>query len=128
MIVAGEDRMRTVVLLVSIAILTLAGCVGDRGSVDCSADDVTMELTLTADSLTPDDPTACRGQRVTLRVDSEADAVFHIHGYDEAVPATEVAAGEDDALEFTAARAANSRSRSTRPTTPGRQGRHAHRP
>ncbi len=96
--------MRTALLLVSIAILALAGCVGDRGSVDCSADEVTMELTLTADSLTPDDPSACRDQQVTLRIDSEADGFLHIHGYDDQVPATEVAAGEETVLEFTASR------------------------
>jgi hypothetical protein len=104
MIVAGEHRMRPAVLLATLAIVILAGCVADRSSVVCSADTVTLELTLTADSLTPDDPAACRDQDVTLRVAPEADGFLHIHGYDDQVPATEVTAGEETVIEFTASR------------------------
>ena len=53
-----------------------------------------------------DEPTTavCRDQEVTLTIEPEVDGVFHIHGYDEQVPATEVRAGEPIALDFTAAR------------------------
>jgi hypothetical protein len=47
----------------------------------------------------------CRGQEVTIRVTVERDAVFHLHGYDEELPAREVRAGEDVTLTFAATRA-----------------------
>ncbi len=63
-----------------------------------------VRLALSADSLQPADPSVCRDQAVTLAIESEVDAVFHVHGYDDVVPATEVRAGEPVELEFTAAR------------------------
>lgn len=82
--------------------LILAGCNG--GGVDCAALPTRIELTLTADSLTPTNPAVCRDLEVTLVVTSEVDGVLHIHGYDEHVPATTVTAGEVAELVFTAGR------------------------
>lgn len=83
-------------------IAALAGCIG--GDADCAALPTRIELTLTAEGLTPANPAVCRDRDVTLVVTSEVDGVFHIHGYDEQVPATTVTAGEVTELEFTASR------------------------
>jgi hypothetical protein len=80
----------------------LAACLG--GSPECEALPEEVELTLSATTLTPSDPTVCRGDDVTLTVSSEVDGVLHIHGYDEDVPATGVTAGEVLELEFSATR------------------------
>jgi len=82
--------------------LAAAGCIG--GSPTCDALPTAIDLTLTADSLTPQDPAVCRDRDVTLAVTSNVDGVFHIHGYDEEVPATTVTAGEPVELTFTASR------------------------
>lgn len=83
--------------------LVLAGCI--PGAAACPSAEPVIDVTVTATSMAPNDPGACRGQDVTLRVAAEADGVFHIHGYDQAVPATTVAAGETTDISFTADRA-----------------------
>ena len=91
---------RYLLLAVSLA---LAGCVGEHRPDDCDAEQVTIELTVRADALVPEDPAACRGQLVTLVLDSQVDGVFHIHGLDELVPASPISSGEELTLEFDAA-------------------------
>ena len=88
--------------LAAVVMLAAAGCIG--GSPTCDALPTAIDLTLTADSLTPQDPAVCRDRDVTLAVTSNVDGVFHIHGYDEEVPATTVTAGETVELTFTASR------------------------
>jgi hypothetical protein len=83
-------------------VIGLAGCIDT--DADCGALPMRIELTLTADGLMPPNPTVCRDRDVTLAVTSEVDGVLHIHGYDEQVPATTVAAGEVTELAFTAVR------------------------
>jgi hypothetical protein len=83
-------------------VVTLAGCIG--GDSDCAALPTRIELTLTAGQLTPTSHAVCRDREVTLAVTSEVDGVFHIHGYDDQVPATTVTAGETTELAFTASR------------------------
>ena len=95
-------RARRAVASVALTGLLAAGCVG--GTADCGALPERYELALTDDALTPSAPAVCRGDEVTLTVRSEVDGVFHIHGYDEQVLATEVVAGETAELAFTAAR------------------------
>ena len=80
----------------------LGGCIG--GDADCAAMPTRIELTLTADELTPASPAVCRDREVTLVVTSAVDGVLHIHGYDDEVPATEVTAGEVVELVFTTRR------------------------
>ena len=80
----------------------MGACIG--GDADCAALPTRIELTLSADELTPADPAVCRDRQVTLVVTSEVDGVIHVHGYDDEVPATEVAAGEVTELAFTARR------------------------
>jgi len=82
----------------------LVACVADSrpGSEACNAPSIELSLRLTADTLTPSDPGVCRDQEVTLRIASEVDGLIHIHGYDHAIPATEVVAGEELELTFTA--------------------------
>lgn len=88
------------------ALLLLTACVQGTGpdAEACSAPTAEIELSLTADALDPSDPAVCRDQEVTLVISPEVDGVFHIHGYDEQVPATEVRAGEEVELRFTASR------------------------
>lgn len=95
-------RLAAGVLLASIAVL--AGCVNDSRPGFCDQPSITLELELTADALTPNDPAVCRDQEVTLVIASGVDGIIHIHGYDAAVPATEVSAGEELRLSFSAAR------------------------
>lgn len=87
--------------------ILLTACVTGNGpaSSACADDAVEVRVALDADALTPNDPRACRGQTVTLVVAAEAHGVIHIHGYDDAVPATEVTAGTETTLEFEAVRA-----------------------
>lgn len=86
--------------------ILLGACVEDTGpdAEACAAPAVTIELALSAEALDPSDPAVCRDQAVTLIISPEVDAVFHIHGYDEEVPATEVRSGEETELQFTASR------------------------
>jgi hypothetical protein len=87
-------------------LLILTACVEDTGPDPeaCAAPTVELQLSLSADALDPNDPAVCRDQAVTLVISPDADGVFHIHGYDEEVPATEVRTGMPIALEFTASR------------------------
>jgi copper resistance protein C len=98
----GRRRAATPALLV--VALIVVGCVTEPASADCEAETATLALELEVDSLEPDDPAVCRDQEVTLEIDSEVDGVFHVHGYDEALPATEVTADETTTLTFTANR------------------------
>lgn len=88
------------------ALLLLSACVADTGpdAEACEAASVEIELTLSADAMEPSDPAVCRDQAVTLVLSPQVDGVFHIHGYDEQVSATEVRSGETIELQFTAAR------------------------
>jgi hypothetical protein len=97
--------MRAVVLFLSIVLVTVSGCIGDGRPDACDSAEVTLNLTLTATELDPANVDVCRDQEVTLRIQAEADGIIHIHGYDEEVPATEVAAGEETELAFEAVRA-----------------------
>jgi hypothetical protein len=97
----SATRWRVAVAGVSV-LIGLAGCIG--ADADCAALPTRIELTLTADGLTPPNPTVCRDRVVTLVVTTEVDGVLHIHGYDEQVPATTVEAGEVTELAFTAVR------------------------
>jgi hypothetical protein len=86
-------------LLIAIAI---TGCVDENRPEDCDDAAKTIELAVSATTLEPTDPAACRDQLVTLQVTSDVDAVIHIHGLDALVPATTISAGEETVLEFTA--------------------------
>ena len=96
---------RTFAALAS-ALLLLSACVEDIGpdAEVCAAPTVEIEIALSAEALEPNDPAVCRDQDVTLIISPEVNAVFHIHGYDEEVPATEVRSGEVIELQFTASR------------------------
>jgi len=93
--------LAAVVLAVAVAV-GLASCIGGRP--ECDALPTHIELTLSADSLTPDDPTTCRGRDVMLVITPQVDGVLHVHGYDAELPATTVVAGEVIELTFTAGR------------------------
>lgn len=98
----GDGTLRTIGTLLLVALLV--ACVADTrpDAEACSAPSVSLSLRLTANALAPTDPAVCRDQEVTLLIESEVDGVIHFHGYDDVVPATEVAAGEELELTFTA--------------------------
>ena len=93
-------RRAAVSTLVLVAAV-LVSCVTENRPATCDADETTIELTVSATSLEPNDPAACRGQVVTMILDSEVDGVFHIHGLDTVVPATPIMSGDPVTLEFT---------------------------
>jgi hypothetical protein len=88
--------------LILLLVVTLVGCVSDGRPGACDADELTIEMTVTATALEPDDPAACGDQAVTLVIDSEVDGIFHIHGLDAVLPATPISAGETLTLQFDA--------------------------
>jgi len=92
---------RLIPLIIAIAV-GLVACVeeGRPGDDACRAPSVEIELALDGDGLTPSDPAVCGGQEVTLVIDSAVDGLIHIHGYDEAVPATEVRSDQELRLTF----------------------------
>jgi hypothetical protein len=96
--------MKRAAALILASTFGLVACVSDARPESCADPSVSIELTLTASSLTPSDPGVCRDQEVTLVFDSAVDGFIHIHGYDEAVDVTEVAAGEEFRLTFDAVR------------------------
>lgn len=89
-------------MLALLGATVVAACIG--GPAVCDTLPAEIELTLTADTLTPSDPAVCRGSDVTLTITAEVDGVLHIHGYDAEVPATPVTQHDVVELAFTAER------------------------
>ncbi|HEX2765556.1 MAG TPA: hypothetical protein VHR55_02800, partial [Candidatus Limnocylindria bacterium] len=82
-------------VLLVLLLLLLGACVEEARPSGCENDAVEIRVELEADRMTPSALGVCRGQRVTLIVATEVDATFHVHGYDDALPATTVSAGEE---------------------------------
>jgi len=99
--VDAMPRQPRVLAVIVVAGLLAAGC-ASVGPDGCAAQSVTLRATVTADAMDPSALTACRDQEVTLEIQAEADGEFHIHGYDEQLPAPELTAGEITLVEFTA--------------------------
>jgi hypothetical protein len=97
-----HTRPLAAVILAGTLVVGNAACIS--GGPACDALPTRIELTLRADSVTPDDPAVCRGRDVSLVLTSEVDGVLHVHGYDAELPATTVTAGEIVELIFTADR------------------------
>jgi hypothetical protein len=88
------------------AALLLAACVPATNLPDtCDDEAVTLRATLVEERLEPPTLEVCRDQQVTIELTVERDAVLHVHGYDEELPARDVRAGEEVTLEFAASRA-----------------------
>ena len=89
-----------------LAVLVLAACVETTRPADsqCAQPEVTLALSISASSMSPADPAVCRGQRVTLTVESSVDGLLHVHGYDEELPVIDVRGGETTEVEFDASR------------------------
>jgi hypothetical protein len=85
-----------VVLLLAAAFIVLR-----PGPGACPTPAVTLDLSVSATGLTPATPAVCRGQAVTLNLHAEVDGIFHVHGLDDVLPATQIAAGEDRTFELT---------------------------
>ena len=93
-----------VALALIVAAAFVVGCVSEERPATCDADEATIEVTVTATGMEPNDPAACRGQEVAIAVHPEVDGVRHIHGLDAIVPATTIADGDDLTLAFEADR------------------------
>ena len=85
-----------------IASLLLVAACASGGADACAEASVTVEATVTADALEPNALSVCKGQDVTLALQSETDGEFHLHGYDEQVPETSLTAGQTTTITFTA--------------------------
>lgn len=85
-----------IVLLLAAAFIVLR-----PGSAACPAESASFVVAVDETGMTPSALEACRGQEVVLEVQSAVDGVFHIHGLDEVVPATEIFDGEELTLRFT---------------------------
>lgn len=98
---------RAVLPLTGLLILLLAAACVPQTTIpdDCDATSVTRQATLEGEQLNPDAIGICRGQEVLLEITVDADGVLHLHGYDDAVPAEAVEAGQTVELAFTAERA-----------------------
>jgi hypothetical protein len=96
--------MTTRAALLAVLVVALVGCVDQGSPENCDATEVTIELAVDVGSMTPADPGVCRGQGVTILIDSTTGGIFHIHGYDAAVPATSIVAGEETRISFVADR------------------------
>jgi len=86
--------------MIAAGLLLVAGCTPSDAA--CTAPSVTLEATVTDEAMDPSALAVCRDQEVTLELHSQTDWEFHLHGYDEQVPATDLVAGETTTLEFVA--------------------------
>ena len=86
--------------MIAAGLLLVAGCTPSDAA--CAAASVTLEATVTDEAMDPSALAVCRDQEVTLELHSQTDGVFHLHGYDEQVPATDLVSGETTTLEFVA--------------------------
>jgi hypothetical protein len=85
---------------ITLIVLLAAACA--PADPACAEPSVTLEVTVTDTAMDPSALTVCRDQVVTLDVQAETDGVFHVHGYDDQIPAVSLEPGEVTTLEFTA--------------------------
>lgn len=81
----------------------LPACVpAEQLPATCHDASVSLQATLDGDRLDPATFDVCQNQQVTLSIAVGRDGILHLHGYDDVLPAREVRAGEEVALEFAA--------------------------
>jgi hypothetical protein len=85
-----------------IALLGLVAAACTPADPACAEPSVMLEVTVTDTAMDPSSLTVCRDQEVTLDVNAETDGIFHVHGYDDQIPAVSLEPGEVTTLEFTA--------------------------
>ena len=90
--------------LLALLLVALGACVTQSRPTACDDAQVTLEVVVTADSMRPENLAVCREQAVTLVINSSTDGYLHVHGFDEFLPVTEVSAGTEERVEFTAGR------------------------
>jgi hypothetical protein len=95
------SRVSRRLALISVGLLIGSGCTSSAAD-PCAAESVTLEATVSTGAMDPSALAVCRDQEVTLELHSQTDGEFHLHGYDEQVPATNLVAGETTTLEFVA--------------------------
>jgi hypothetical protein len=81
------------------AVLLLAGCAASP-SGPCGQSAIDLDVTVTQEDMTPSALDGCVDVEVTLRVSSEIDGEFHVHGIGDEVEA-ELVTGETATLTFT---------------------------
>lgn len=83
----------------SAMLLLLAGCAASP-SGPCGQTSTDIEVSVSADEMTPSALEACRDVEVTLEVASGIDGEIHVHGVGDGVE-SELVAGESATLTFT---------------------------
>jgi hypothetical protein len=100
----GHRSASTLALVLLVAITV--GCVQQAGLPDdCDAASVERQASLSGELLEPEAIDVCKGQEVTLEIDTEEAGELHIHGYDDEAPGIEVEPGDTATFHFTSARA-----------------------
>jgi hypothetical protein len=83
--------------------LVVAACVpAEALPSTCGDEAVTLRTTLADGTLDPANLDVCSGQHITLVVTVQQEGIFHLHGYDEEAPETEVHPGATLTLDFAA--------------------------
>lgn len=100
-------RRHRSVALVTLLILgvMVAACVPDANRPEsCDAGAVSFATTLVEERLEPSTFDVCVGQEVSIEFDIQRNAILHLHGFDDQVPAREVRSGETVTFAFEATR------------------------
>ena len=84
--------------ILAVGLLILAAC-DPAASGLCASPSVTLQTTVTAETMDPPSLEACRDQDVVLEIAAETDGIFHVGGYEET---TALTAGETTTLAFNA--------------------------
>lgn len=87
-------------LALTVGLVLLPGCTAS--TVSCPTAAVTVEAIVTSGAMDPSAIAVCRGQEVTLEVHSQTNAVLHLHGFDDQVPAISLTSGQTTTLQFSA--------------------------
>jgi FtsP/CotA-like multicopper oxidase with cupredoxin domain len=93
-------RNRVLILLVVVVLFLAVGGFLIARSVGGGGRPVTIDLTVSGSTLTPDTPTAKQGDRVTMTITADKAEEIHLHGYD--IPFQVPSAGGKVTHTFTA--------------------------
>jgi FtsP/CotA-like multicopper oxidase with cupredoxin domain len=76
------SRNRVLVLAVVVVVFLAVGGFLIARSIGGGGTPVTINLTLSGTTMTPNDPSAKQGDRVTMTVTADKAEEIHLHGYD----------------------------------------------
>jgi hypothetical protein len=93
-------RNRVVVLAVVVVVFLVIGGFLIARNIGGGGRPVTINLTVSGSTMTPDTPTAKQGDRVTMTISADKAEEVHLHGYD--IPFVVPSAGGSVTHTFTA--------------------------